>query len=75
MSSFKKVTCKGDFAADVYLSVVPYPPLTPYPLIHTVYVYTVYLFTQERGEGERDEPERRFEGQQFAKLHGSKIPT
>ena len=62
MSSSKKLTCKGDFAAGVYLSeaqnAVPLPPL------HAVCVYTSiqYLFTQGRGSGGGGEPERR-EGQ------------
>jgi hypothetical protein len=59
-----------DFAAGVYLSEAPSPPMTPYPppyTLYSVYVYTVYLFTQGGRKG-GDEPERRLEGQQFTKL-------
>jgi hypothetical protein len=48
MSSYKKLICKRDFAAGVYLSEAENPISPP---LHTVYVYTVYLFTQgRRGE-------------------------
>ncbi len=43
---YKIFTCKGTFAAGVYLSEAPQPPLNPYPpLLHTVYVYSVCSFT------------------------------
>jgi hypothetical protein len=55
----KKLICKRDFAAGVYLSEAQSP--IPPPL-HTVYVYTVDLSKQGMGEGGRVEPERRLEG-------------
>jgi hypothetical protein len=50
MSSSRKIDLQRYFAAGVYLSEAPSPPMTPYTL-HIVYVYTVYIFTQGRGEG------------------------
>ncbi len=47
MSSSKKFTCKGGFAAGVYLFEAQNP--IPPPPLHTEYVYTVYLFTQGGG--------------------------
>ncbi len=65
----QKLTCKGGFAAGVYLSEVQ-NLITPPPL-HTEYVYKVYLFTQGRGEG--GELNQR-EGATDPKA-GAKIPT
>jgi hypothetical protein len=63
----KKLTCKRDFAAGVYLSKAQYP--IP-PSLHTVQVYAVHLVIQGRGGGGEGEskPERRLEGQQVTKL-------
>ncbi len=52
----KKLTCKGDFAAGVYLCEAPSPPMTTYPLLLQTVMYAcilVYLFTQEGGGGEK----------------------
>jgi hypothetical protein len=65
MSSSKKLTCKGDFAAGVYLSEAQNP--IPLPLhMHCILVFSILnLFT--KGESV-DELERRGEGQQLTKL-------
>jgi hypothetical protein len=61
----KKSTCKGAFAAGVYLSetqnTIP-PPL------YTLYTCKQYTYSHREGEGGRVEPERMREGQQFTKL-------
>jgi hypothetical protein len=49
---------KRDFAAGVFLSEAPSPPLTPYPPTYMCILYT--------GKGGRDEPERRLEGLQYS---------
>jgi hypothetical protein len=41
-----------DFAAGVYLSEAPSPPMTLSPPLHNVYVYTVYLYLYTQGGGE-----------------------
>jgi hypothetical protein len=68
----KKVTCRRDFAAGVYLAEAQNPIPPPFHTVaHTAYVYALYLFTQGRGEGGRVGPERRLEGQQLTKLYRS----
>jgi hypothetical protein len=47
----KKFTCEGDFAAGVYLTEAPSPPMTPYLLTYTL--YTCILYTSSHREGER----------------------
>jgi hypothetical protein len=56
-----------DFAAGVYLSEAPSPPMTPYsPLTHCIRVYCILIHTAKGGGGEF-KTERRLEGQQFTK--------
>ncbi len=45
MSSSKKVDLYRDFAAGVYQSEDPSPPMTPSPLVYTVYVYRILIHT------------------------------
>ncbi len=45
MSSSKKIDLYRDFAAGVYLSEAPFPPMTPSPLVHNVYVYRILIHT------------------------------
>jgi hypothetical protein len=61
----KKLTCKGYFAADVYLFEAQNP--IPPPPLHTVYVYTV------RGEG-RNGTREKVRGATVHKL-GEKISS
>ncbi len=54
MSSSKIIHLLRDFAAGVYLSEAPSPPMTPHhPPLHTVYVYTciVLIHTGKGGKG------------------------
>jgi hypothetical protein len=65
----KKLTCKGDFAAGVYLSEAQNP--IPPPLTHCirVFMYRQYTYSPREGrEGVRVGPEKRLEGQHFTKL-------
>ncbi len=65
MSSSKKLTCTGTFAAGVYLSEAQNPRSPPYTL-YTWIQYTVLIHTG-KGGGRIVEPERRLERQQFTK--------
>ncbi len=63
MSSYKKFTCKGDFAAGVYLSEAQNP--IPPSLTHCIRVYSIIIHTGKgRKGGGGVEPQRRGKGQQ-----------
>ncbi len=73
MSSSKKIYQRREFAAGVYLSEAPSPPMTPLPPpLHSVHVYTAYLLFINTGKGGDGgggcSPERSLEGQQFTML-------
>ncbi len=73
MSSPKTIYLKRDYAAYVYLSEAPFPPMTPYPppphFTHCIRVYCILIHTGRRGGvGGRVEPERRLEEQRLTKL-------
>jgi hypothetical protein len=61
MSSSKKIDLSRDFAASVYLSDTPLPPLNTVCIVHVI-IHT--------GKGVKggSEPEIRLEGQQLTKL-------
>jgi hypothetical protein len=61
MSSSKKFTCIGDFAAGVYLSETQNP--IPPSHTHCIRIYSILIHTGKSGGG-RVELERRGEGQQ-----------
>jgi len=71
MSSSKKLTCKGDFAAGVYLSEAqnPIPPLT-----YCIRVYSILIHTGKGGRGEERGTREKVRGATVHKA-GSKIPT
>jgi hypothetical protein len=73
----KKFTSKRDFAAVVYLSEAPSPPMAPYPSLplHTVYVHTVLIHTGkgEEGRGGGELTREKVGGTTVHKA-GSKIP-
>jgi hypothetical protein len=49
MSSAKKIDLQRDFAAGVYLSDAPFPPLTPYPPPYTLYTCILYTYSHREG--------------------------
>jgi hypothetical protein len=53
MSASKNIYLLWDFAAGVYLSEAPSPPMTPYPPSYTLYTCIVYciLVTYSHGGG------------------------
>jgi hypothetical protein len=57
----KKLTCKRNFAAGIYLSEAQNPP-------HTLYTCIQYTYSPKEGGKGRVEPQRRLEGQLFTKL-------
>ncbi len=67
MSSSKKNYPYRDFAAGVYLSEAPSPPMSPYPPLHTVQ-YTCIQYTYSHREGGGGLTMEGFYGQQFTKL-------
>jgi hypothetical protein len=48
----KKLPVKRDFAAGVYLSEAPSPPMTPYTPRYTLYACILHTYSHREGGGE-----------------------
>jgi hypothetical protein len=64
-----------DFAAGVYLSEAPSPPMSPYPPPYTLYTCILYTYSHREGGGEMNQRAREMVRGATVHKAGSKIPT